>query len=515
MKYLHKFNHGLGDCIQLVAVLKSVPGEHDVEVPSDKASIFRGIARNINRDAGDYDRVIDHHWGECHSSWRDSPGTKTAKCLRDVFGIVPQWDKLKYTVLEYGDDWQRVNEYLKTLERGKGFVVLHYQGNTSADKKNLTHEQARDICRWLTDLDYTVLLLDWDRRSPLADGRRIINPGTDCPIWQGRGTGDGATIAALISQSKLSIVIDSGPGKVAYAVPTTPCISVWVKFSPYHYADNSHAVHVIPENHVDYLRGEKNTALSFFSDKYKYTTYHPRFGLVTTVLKEAAKMLNEEYKTDKPLSTTTLDFDYYRQHAEAGLDYLGHGGWQENYGRWLVDTYSLRNKTLLDVGCACGSIACGLAKAGALVSGIDPNEHMIHLGRSKWLRETLKICDAVNCHYWVDSTFDFIHSNQTAEHFKPELVPHILKELRRIARVGAIMFTVLDTQELYDEEGRDPATEDATHYCIKPMAWWHEEARKAGWIVSDELLEKAKEAPGSYFKLYPNWKGFVCVNSSK
>jgi SAM-dependent methyltransferase len=209
------------------------------------------------------------------------------------------------------------------------------------------------------------------------------------------------------------------------------------------------------------------------------------------------------------LTTTSFGEAYYHQHKEAGLDYLAHGEWQITYGRWFVEALGLRGRTLLDVGCACGSIAAGLAKAGALVSGCDANEHMIRLGRERWLANQLFVCDATNLHYWRDRTFNTIHSAQVFEHFKPDLVPHILDELWRVTQDGGILFAALDTVEMYARQVRNLAREDATHICVKPMAWWHQQLASAGWALAPDLLERLRLHPESYFAHY-DWDAFCC-----
>src|SRR5687767_14459316 len=98
------------------------------------------------------------------------------------------------------------------------------------------------------------------------------------------------------------------------------------------------------------------------------------------------------------LTTPHYGREYYEEHRRQGLDYLGHGTWQLDYGRWLWEaigpgsrdvgrgpdslrpsTLDPRPSTMLDIGCACGSIAAGLAQAGWNVTGIDLSEHMIAL----------------------------------------------------------------------------------------------------------------------------------------
>ena len=62
-------------------------------------------------------------------------------------------------------------------------VLLHYQGNTSTEQKNLSHEFVRRVCEVAVDAGYVPVILDWDRRTPLTEDARIFNPGTESPLW--------------------------------------------------------------------------------------------------------------------------------------------------------------------------------------------------------------------------------------------------------------------------------------------------------------------------------------------
>jgi ubiquinone/menaquinone biosynthesis C-methylase UbiE len=133
---------------------------------------------------------------------------------------------------------------------------------------------------------------------------------------------------------------------------------------------------------------------------------------------------------------------------------------------------------------------------------------MIRLGRERWLESTLKVCDVTNLHYWRNNTFTAIHSNNVFEHFKPGLVPFILEELHRVTKPDGILFTVLDTSELYERQKRDMSKEDPTHFCVKPMAWWEAQLEQTGWKLAPDLLQACADHPDSFFKQY-DWPCFV------
>jgi 2-polyprenyl-3-methyl-5-hydroxy-6-metoxy-1,4-benzoquinol methylase len=480
MKIAHSFVHGQGDASAFTSVLKHLQEiypdwQQDVFCTKDKASTFNGLVNNVFTDnkpsSRDYDRVINHNWYECWHTYPNSPSTKAVLCLKEVFKV---------------------------------------QGNTSADNKNLDHNNVSDVCNWLIEEGFLPVILDWDYRSLLPNNKTIFCPDVRNPLWERAGTGDAEKIAALCKLAKAVVAIDSGPQKVAFST-NTPTIAVWVKHHPIHYCDNApYAIHLIPSDHKEYIKGNKEEGLAFFERKYRYVLY-PKGHVAIIIKKELANILGVNHdvmRDNKFVTSTAFDDLYYEQHKISGLDYLSYGKWQEKYGEWLVDALNLRNKTLLDVGCACGSTAAGIAKAGALVSGCDCNEHMIRLGREKWLNNTLKVCDVVNMHYWGDEVFDCVHSNSVFEHFKIDLVPFILKELWRVTKPGGVLFSVLDTIELYDRQKRDKNAGDKTHQCIMPIQWWYDHLNETGWELAPDLEDTLKEHPESYFNLY-DWPTLV------
>jgi 2-polyprenyl-3-methyl-5-hydroxy-6-metoxy-1,4-benzoquinol methylase len=256
-------------------------------------------------------------------------------------------------------------------------------------------------------------------------------------------------------------------------------------------------------------------ALAYFQQHYRHQTYRelnvdlPAFVESLLTGEAFERTANRQFLSR--LSARSFDERYYREHKLAGLDYLVFGDWQQKYGRWLAESLGLKGKRVLDVGCACGAILRGLGQAGAIVQGVDVNEHMIRLGRDQWpdMASLLFVCDAANLHLFADASFDAIHTAQVAEHWKPDLVPHVLRELARVTVPGGLLFCALDTEELFARQGRGVEKDDPTHVCIRPMAWWHEQLREASWHVCSSESEPAlRNHPESFLSRY-DWDWFV------
>jgi FkbM family methyltransferase len=308
MKILIKFRHGLGDAVQLTSVLshlKTKRPEWQVDVASliGKHSAHRGLCNRVYRLGIDpipehgYQRIFNLDWHECDQSFADSPSTKVEFCLRSIFDIQPNLSLLKYRILIREQAARHAEQYLQTIsgtpnKEGKFSVaVIHYQGNTSAGRKNLSHELTAQLCNDLITLGLTPLILDWDRRSPLPDNRAIFCPDVEHPLWSATGTGDAEMIGALISKAVLMVGIDSGPQKVAAALET-PTIAVWTGNHPIHYccpADN--VLHLVPSSHAELIRGERESGLSYFTRHYRFDTY---IDLQVKLLTAVSELLQQE-----------------------------------------------------------------------------------------------------------------------------------------------------------------------------------------------------------------------------
>lgn len=285
------FMHGLGDSVQLTIVLQHLRRHRPdwnlfLRALRGKHSVGFGYCERVwheqeeQPDPKFFHKTYKLDWWECYSTFTDSPSTKACNCLREIFGIKPDRDLLEYRVAVSDDVTNRVRAYLDTLNTGLDesgryrVVLIHYQGNTSQSKKNLEHFVAAQACAAVYSMGYVPMILDWDSRSPLPDGRKIICPPRGAgDIWGGFGSGDAETIVALAEQCALCVGIDSGPQK-AFMASGTPTIGVWTKHMPVQFADLSPStVHLVPDNWATVPPCHDRKAATYFVENYEFKTY--------------------------------------------------------------------------------------------------------------------------------------------------------------------------------------------------------------------------------------------------
>lgn len=324
MDVLLKFPHGLGDAAQLTCVLQHLAKHRlhwtvDVASKIGKHSAFRGQCRRswiLDREAIPeriYGHVFDLGWYECYSVYADSPCTKVCNSLREVFGIVPDRSLLKYRIQVSDPARETTGQYLSAICNGHSgwhdasasgvirasnsllpypVVAIHYEGNTSAEKKNLAHGQIVRVCQELRSHGYIPLILDWDRRSPLPDQKTIFCPAVGPgDVWDSTGTGDAERLAALIGQCALFIGVDSGPLHVAGATET-PTIGVWKGHSPIQFYDLCpNVTHLVPDRWRTIPPCQHGAAAEFFSEHYAYRTYRGSDALESALIAAALETL--------------------------------------------------------------------------------------------------------------------------------------------------------------------------------------------------------------------------------
>lgn len=403
------FTHGLGDCVQLQVVLRHLhefwrDWDVDVLIGRGKAPAVRHLCRRVYEegvdaapDRGVYSRVENLGWYENYSRDSRYPQTKPTNCLKEVFGIEPQSHLFFYSFPRAGQSPAR--EYLEQIARGRKVLVLHYQGNTSETKKNLPHEVAAAVCTFARRCGWVVVILDWDRRTPLADNVHVFNPGAEHPIWGGSGTGDAGAIAALIEAADLFVGVDSGPLHVAAGVSSTPAIAVWLDHLPVQFCDlGEHVLHLVPENWRSKppVNGDSGVS-AFMAGWYRLREYPIADGLHYGANLGLIGALSE---TMQPLGNCGDGLDEFRAKLRENFhpDDLSKFTWWLSYYETLHTLAgTLAPKTIVEIGVRAGYSGLTFLDASpeCTITGIDfyGNEKTTntHGGRAEFVEHARKI----------------------------------------------------------------------------------------------------------------------------
>lgn len=298
------FPHGFGDHVQLTTVLLHLRRHRpwlliDVACRTGCEALFRDLCHRVYRIGGElptgYDLITNllfrpagarsaGAWPEPYSAYADSPATKAEQCLRDLFHLAPDAELCRYTCTTTAADQAAAADYLRRIDARA--VLIHYQGRCGRELKDIPERAVAGLAAAIRRAGFTPLILDWDANSALVATGNVINVGGDRDLWPEGG--EAGRLAALASQSRLCIGIDSGPGHLFGAIKT-PTLIVWRKLHPINYyglADN--VTHLVPRNHGAYIRGSRQTGESYFAAHYRHVVYD---DLESTLIAAATAIL--------------------------------------------------------------------------------------------------------------------------------------------------------------------------------------------------------------------------------
>lgn len=225
------------------AVLKHVVAAHpdwiiDYQAEEGKHQVGRGIVANTFAygqpyPSPHYDFETQIILYDTWYGWDDRPNTRVSSCLRERFCLGWNSEYSRYSVKVS----ERAARLAGLLLKREKCVAIHYDGDSSPSKKNLSHSQAENICRDIDRLGYNPLILDWRRRSPL-NYHRLTAPES----WGGNAE----MVCAVINRCSAFVGIDSGPAKCASAT-NVPSLVVWTGHHPAQFHDPApNTTHLVP-----------------------------------------------------------------------------------------------------------------------------------------------------------------------------------------------------------------------------------------------------------------------------
>ena len=230
----------------------------DYQAEEGRHCVGRGIVANTfeygrNPDPGKlYDAEVLICLYDTWADWGDRPNTRVSSCLHEHFGL--PWDREcgRYRVDVRPEVTAEVRGRWRSFEpdlysSGKGPVALHYKGDSSAERKDLSHAQADLICDAIFTLGYTPLLLDWRQQWPLS--RRPGCASTGGTVMSREWGRDAEYNCAVIRECAAFVGIDSGPSKCASSTDV-PALVTWTGHHPAPFHDPApNTTHLVPRGY--------------------------------------------------------------------------------------------------------------------------------------------------------------------------------------------------------------------------------------------------------------------------
>ena len=177
--------------------------------------------------------------------------------------------------------------------------------------------------------------------------------------------------------------------------------------------------------------------------------------------------------------------------------------WDDKFIAHFRKAVQIEGKCILDIGCANGHVINALLKVGINESyGIDLSNYILEKGHRTHprLKGHTFFASAHEIPFPPEH-FDIIFSNQVFEHIPEHIVPHMMREIYRVMKPGAVAWIGLVLGN-----GRRPE-DNPDHITMKPFEWWRDHLEKVG-LVMDMSIDDALRATGlDYFKEY-GWHSF-------
>jgi cyclopropane fatty-acyl-phospholipid synthase-like methyltransferase len=130
----------------------------------------------------------------------------------------------------------------------------------------------------------------------------------------------------------------------------------------------------------------------------------------------------------------------------------------------VFNTFALKDKKVLELGCAFGQVVKGLQTLGAEAYGFDISETAINKG-------SVKDCKAHDFTQGFNGMYHLIFSKAVLEHIPESKVDGLIKNIYECTAKDGITHHEIDT-----EKGVDPS-----HVTIHGMEWWIDKFQKAGF----------------------------------
>lgn len=169
---------------------------------------------------------------------------------------------------------------------------------------------------------------------------------------------------------------------------------------------------------------------------------------------------------DKRIAAGYIDKHYARKWWRSVASYY------PNRSRWL------------EAGCG----ACGLVKTllrtGYDAFGVEISDSAISGPCRDLVREGRVKKGSLHRIPFESAQFDLVFSSEVLEHIPVELIPSVIKELKRVAK-GKLFLSISLRRSKLDPK---PPTLPVIHVTVKSRQWWEEMFSREGCTIDQEVM---------------------------
>lgn len=157
--------------------------------------------------------------------------------------------------------------------------------------EDLDHAMVDRLINRLIGRGLLVLLVDVDRRSPLAARPRLVKIHEHQVDWNGecspRNLGSSPeALAALADYSAINVGIDSGPGHL-FDCARAKAVVCWRELHPLHnYGPTNNVLHAVPADQVRHIYGDQAIGDGYFRRHYRHAVYQQQADLIAVICDE-------------------------------------------------------------------------------------------------------------------------------------------------------------------------------------------------------------------------------------
>ena len=151
--------------------------------------------------------------------------------------------------------------------------------------------------------------------------------------------------------------------------------------------------------------------------------------------------------------------------------------------------YKIKNNSkVLDIGCGIGALAYDIANKAGYVVGIDINEELIRIAKTKFPKKNIEYITGDATNYNFKEKYDYLVLSNVLEHIKNR--HEFLEKIRNLADIFLIRVPMINRSwiVLYEKELNIDYRSDNSHYIEYTFDSFEKEINQAGLKITSHII---------------------------